>query len=77
MTKQEFYAALENVLESHPGTIKGDEALASLAGWDSLASMAFMAMADEKFGQSVSGAALLKCNTVSDLVNLMGSHIQG
>ena len=70
MTKQEFYAELDNVLELRPGTIQGKENLAEMESWDSLAMLSFLAMADSKLDTSVPGEVLEKCRTVGDLLAL-------
>jgi acyl carrier protein len=53
MTKEQFYALLDELLEQDPGTIKGEELLISLQRWDSLAVIGFIAMLDEHFSISV------------------------
>jgi acyl carrier protein len=75
MSHKEFYAEIDNLLELDPGTIKGDEQLADLKGWDSLAVLSFMAMADANLGVLVSASALAKCRTVPDLLNLLPGKI--
>jgi len=75
MTKKEFYFALENMLEMEPETIKGDELLVNLPGWDSVAVLSFIALVDEKLGESVSAAALVRAQTVADLIGLFPDKI--
>ena len=75
MTKHEFLANLEDVLEADAGTIKSDNALMDLAGWDSLAIMAFIAMVDEKFGTILSPKKITAAETVQDLITLLGDKI--
>ncbi len=77
MTKQEFYRELELLMEVDPDTIQGNETLDEIEGWDSLAVISFIAMADEKLQQSVSAAKLSECKTVPDLLNLLGDKING
>jgi acyl carrier protein len=75
MKKSEFYSELESMLEMEPGTIKGDEALANLPGWDSVAILSFIVLADEKLKESVSAAALARSQTVADLIALFPNKI--
>jgi acyl carrier protein len=75
MTKSEFYKSLEEIIEAEPGTIKGDELLENLVGWDSMAVISFMAMADDRLGAMVSADRLQKCASVEDLVRLMDNAI--
>lgn len=77
MTKQEFLTELEDVLEADAGSIKGDEALTDLEGWDSLAVMAFIAMVNEKFDVTLSASKLADSKNVGDLVALLGDKITG
>ena len=75
MTKAEFYAELESLLEMERGSIQGTDLLADLPRWDSLAVLAFIALADSKLHQLVSPAPLVACKTVDDLVNLFPGKI--
>ena len=75
MQKTEFYSELESMLEMEPGTIKGDELLVNLPGWDSVAVLSFIALADSKLGESVPAAALVRTQTVADLIGLFPGKI--
>lgn len=75
MKRAEFYTELEAMLELEPGTIKGDETLATLPGWDSVAVLSFIALADAKLEAAVSAAALAKAQTVEDLIALFPGKI--
>ena len=61
MSRSEFLRALERQLEIKEHTLKEDQALEQLDSWDSMASVLFMALADEKVGVTVSG------NQIADL----------
>jgi acyl carrier protein len=67
----EFYRNLEEVLYLQPGTLKGGEALADLDVWDSVDVMAFIAMADEKYGVIIPEKRIPKTATVEDLAGLI------
>lgn len=76
ITKTEFYAKLEFLLELEPGSILGTESLADeLEGWDSMAALQFIAMADRDLQTLLDADALAACQTVSDLVNLFPGRI--
>lgn len=75
MTKQEFLRELEEVLEADVDSIKGDETLADLGSWDSLAVMAFIAMVDEKCGVTLAASKLADAKNVDDLIALVGDNI--
>ena len=75
MTKQEFLSELEAMLELEPGSISGSESLSDLAGWDSMATLSFIALADSKLGVVLSPAALAICRTIPDLIALVPGKI--
>jgi acyl carrier protein len=75
MTEVEFYKEVENILEAPSGSITGSELLADLAGWDSLAVLSFLALADEKFEAMLSATQLADCRSVADLAKLFPGKI--
>jgi acyl carrier protein len=75
MTKTQFYALLDELLENEPGTLKGAEPLASLTRWDSLAVIGFIALLDQHFGLSVPAVKIMDCKTVADLAALIGDKL--
>jgi acyl carrier protein len=75
MKLTEFLVQLDGVIESPPGTLKGNEKLADLPAWDSLAVLSFIAMVDEKFKVQLSGKDIAGCATVNDLAQLLGDRI--
>ncbi|HZH27279.1 MAG TPA: phosphopantetheine-binding protein [Azospirillaceae bacterium] len=75
MTKTEFLAALDELLELDPGTLTGTEQLDDLDNWDSLAVVSFIALVDERLGLVVAGDALSKAKTVADLLALVDGKI--
>jgi len=75
MTTSDFLRALENTLEIEPGSIAGNESLDDVGWWDSMAALAFMAVADEKLQVTISGGDLAKCRSVPDLLGLLGDKL--
>ncbi|MDE1145391.1 MAG: acyl carrier protein [Azospirillaceae bacterium] len=75
MNRTEFLAALDEMLELDPGTLKGPEALDSIDSWDSLAVISYIALVDEKFNIVVAGEDLAKAETVDDLLALVSEHV--
>lgn len=69
MDMQQLLLKLDEILELKPGTLKGDEQLADLEQWDSLAMMNFIALASER-GVALSPRQFTRCNTVNDLLML-------
>jgi acyl carrier protein len=72
MTREQFYRKLEEVLEGEPGSIKGNEELAAVKGWDSLGVLSFIAMVDSVLGRTVAATDLERCKTVNDLARVAG-----
>ena len=76
MNQIEFISKFEEIVEAETGEISGKTLLADVEGWDSLAVMGFIAMVDEEFGLSLEPKALKSCNSVQDLVRLVGPLFQ-
>jgi acyl carrier protein len=74
MTRKTFIEEFERMLEMDPGSIKGDELLADLEGWDSMAAIGFIAMIDAVANEAVAPGDLATCKTVADLMSL--AHAQ-
>ena len=77
MTKKQFLALVEDIVQESPGTLQGPEALDSLAGWDSLAVVSLIAMVDEQLGMTFQPKAIAGCRTVDDLVGLSQGKVSG
>jgi acyl carrier protein len=69
MSREEFRAELEEILELAPGSLTGTEALADLVGWDSMALLGVIALADQKLGTVLSAATLMECTTLEELTD--------
>jgi len=72
MEQRVFLDQLADMVELPPGTLTGEEKLADLDGWNSIALMSFIAFADEHFGKNLSPRQFTTCNTVTDLGKLLG-----
>jgi acyl carrier protein len=72
MTREEFLAHLDELLEFPAGALKGDERLEGLERWDSLAMVGFIALADEHCDRRLSPRQFVSCSTVNDLLQLAG-----
>jgi len=77
MTKKDFLAHLDEIMEQEPGTLKGDEALKDLPKWDSMTIVQFIAFADEEFNMALPSAKLLACKNLDDLAALLSPNITG
>jgi acyl carrier protein len=77
MTKQEFLREVEALIEVAPGTLKGDDVLASYPEWDSMRVLGFIVLVEEQLHQVVDGAAVAKATTVNELLGLVAAHLQG
>ena len=77
MQKDTFLRMIEELTETPPNTLRGNETLRDIAGWDSLAIVDFISRVDEEFEVQFSGQAIGNCRTVNDLAALLGDRIQG
>ncbi len=75
MTKGEFLRELEVQMELPSGSLNEHKRLTEIEGWDSMAAVLFIALADEKTGVAVSGDRIAKSKTVSDLLGLLGDRL--
>jgi acyl carrier protein len=75
MNKNALLSKIEGIIEVDAGTLDGTENLDSLLGWDSLGVLGFIAMADEEFGIQISAKSLTTCETVADLIGVLGNNI--
>lgn len=75
MTKTEFHATLDDILEVPIGTIQGNEVLKNLSTWDSLAVVNYIATCNGLFGVFLEGSAVKACLSVEDLISLVKAHI--
>lgn len=71
MSVQEFLSLLEGHLDMPQGALKEHQTLAGLNGWDSMAAVVFMALADERLGITLSGNDIAKAKKVDDLLSLV------
>lgn len=71
MNKTEFYRNLDELLEIDPGTTRGGDLLEDLVGWDSVAVISFIAMADEKYGVNLPARRIAGCQSVDDLAAII------
>lgn len=72
MTKQDALRLLEKCLDMGPHTLSGGETLRNLENWDSLSTLAFIAMVDKELGLALPGNQVAQCRTVDELLELLG-----
>ena len=69
MKSTEFLTSFEELVEMPAGSLKGPEKLEDLEGWNSMAMIGFIALADEN-GVRLSPRQITASETVSDLMEL-------
>jgi acyl carrier protein len=62
-------------MEIPEGSLNASQALTEVDGWDSLAAVLFIALADEKVGVIISGDQVAKARTLDDLLSLLGDRL--
>jgi len=63
----EVVEMLSQAMELPEGTLKGNEMLAEIEAWDSLALLNFLALVDTNYGITLSPDTLLKCESIGDI----------
>ena len=71
MGKPEGMRLLEQMLELGPNTLTAERRLRDLEGWDSLATMTFIALIDRELGVPLPGSRVARCQTVGELMGLV------
>jgi len=69
MNKPEFYQRLAEILDAEE--VKPEDALKDFDGWDSLAVLSVLAMADSKYGVAIKAGEIRSAVTIADLANLV------
>ncbi len=69
MDKPEFYQRLAEILDVEE--VKPENVLKDFDGWDSLAILSVLAMADAKYGVSIKAEEIRSVVTVEDLARLV------
>jgi acyl carrier protein len=75
MNKIELLKTLEDTLELDPGTMRDEVRLQDLPTWDSMQPLAIMAMADKRFGRTITAKDIQQCKTVAELILLFGDLV--
>lgn len=73
MNTQDIIQALAEILEMDASELAASTSLDTLDTWDSLATISFIALVDEKSGHVLAGDDLQKAKTVGDLIALAQS----
>jgi acyl carrier protein len=76
MDRNELLRSLDELMEMEAGTLTGQESLAELEGWDSMAVIGFIGLADDQ-GVAVTLESVMECKTVDELVRLLGTKTAG
>lgn len=71
MTRESFLLLLDELLEFPAGTLKGPEQLEELERWDSLATVGFIAMANEHYDVTLSPRQIAASTSVDELLALL------
>lgn len=69
MNRSQFLVALHNLFELDADAIQENSVLQQIDGWNSLTFIGLIAMIDEEFGVAMTPGAILKCQTVADLIS--------
>jgi acyl carrier protein len=75
MTKALFVEKLGAELGIAPSKLTASAPLASFSAWDSMGRMSVVAMLDTELGFQAPPGSLQKCQTVGDLVAILGTRL--
>ena len=75
MNKSDFLRELECQLDVAQNSLNESRALEDIESWDSMASIMFIALADQQLGVNVSGRQIANSKTVGDLLRLLGDRL--
>lgn len=71
MDTQKKISIIEECMDLDEGTLTVDTDLTGFEEWDSVTALSIIAMVDETFHKTISGADLKKAKTVADVISLM------
>ena len=61
-------ALIEEALDTEEGALAPDTVLADIDEWDSIAALSLIAMLDEQFDKTITGAEIKALRTVADIL---------
>lgn len=74
MTEQEKLALIEEALELDEGSLNPEMKLDDIDGYDSMAKLSIIAMADDEFGVTLTGETVKAFKTVGDILAAVDSN---
>lgn len=75
MNKSDFLKQMDEILDLPSGTVKGNEALAEIEGWDSLAVVGFIAVVNQHFGTTLAAKNVQGAKTLPELLSLIPNDL--
>ena len=73
MTSAPLVRLLEETIGAATSSLTGAEKLRDIHAWDSMSTLLFIAMADKRFGLCLPASQVLRCQTVAELLALLGN----
>lgn len=70
MTIEDFIEKFAFAIEAEEGTLKPETRFKELPAWDSLNTLAVIAMADAEYGVSLTGSDIQDSQTIDDLMKI-------
>lgn len=71
MNTAEKLAALEEIMELDPDTLKPEMKLEDIEEWDSLAALSYVVLMGDEFNKKISGKEIRAFQTVQDIMDTM------
>jgi acyl carrier protein len=73
MSDPQLLRLLEQTLGLADQSLTGAELLQNIPNWDSMSTLSFIVMIDRKFGVALKGSRVHACQTVDELLGLVGA----
>lgn len=71
MTEMEKIAKIEEIMDLDEGSLSADSVLEEFDEWDSITALSIIAMMDETYGKTITGAEVKGFKTVGDILKIM------
>jgi acyl carrier protein len=71
MDVKQLASSMDDALNLPSGTVREEDRLEDLEGWDSIGVIAVMAVIEDQYGVSLDPEGLAKCQTAGDLFRLV------
>ena len=76
VTEPQFLRSLEELFELPASSLNSSMRLEEIPNWGSLTFLGLLAFVDEELEATITPKQFQQCNTIADVINLLGDRIQ-